>query len=149
MREFIGEIMILTACSGKENANCYIGNSKLANILQQKVIMDRQPPDFIATLKYYTAEEGGRRTPAKSGYRPQIKFDFEEMQTSGQQTFIDKEIVYPGDTVKAEIKMLSPMIFNTRLSNGMTFQFREGARVIGIGQIIEILNRELNILPKD
>jgi|SRR5579859_3358246 len=111
--------------------------------------MERKCPDFVAALKYYTTEEGGRRTPAKSGYRPQIKFDFEEMQTSGQQAFIDKEIVCPGDTVNAEITMSSPMIFKGRLSSGMAFQFREGARIIGVGQIIEILNRELNGLVED
>jgi translation elongation factor EF-Tu-like GTPase len=50
-------------------------------------------PDFIALLKYRTSADGGRQTPAFSGYRPTIKFDFAEMQTSGQQTFIDKETV--------------------------------------------------------
>jgi translation elongation factor EF-Tu-like GTPase len=106
-------------------------------------MMERRTPDFLAILKYHTSEEGGRRTPAKSGYRPQVKFDFEQMQTSGQQVFIDKEWVYPGDTVKAEITMVSPMIFTGRLVEGMVFQFREGARVIGTGHIIEILNPEL------
>jgi len=105
--------------------------------------MISRAPDFIATLRYYTTEEGGRRTPANSGYRPQIKFDFEEMQTSGQQVFIDKEVVYPGDTVKAEITMGSPSIFKGRLLEGMAFEFREGARVIGTGMVIEILNGEL------
>ncbi len=37
--------------------------------------------DFIAQLQYRTIEDGGRKMPAYSGYRPQIKFDFEEMQT--------------------------------------------------------------------
>ena len=46
-----------------------------------------------------TTEQGGRKTPAFSSYRPQVKFDFTEMQKSGQQTFIDKETVYPGDKV--------------------------------------------------
>jgi translation elongation factor EF-Tu-like GTPase len=110
--------------------------------------MVRKMPDFIATLKYYTAEEGGRRTPMKSGYRPQVKFDFEEVQTSGQQVFIDREIVYPGDAVNAEITLASPMIFKGRLSIGMVFQFREGPRIIGIGHIIEIFNRELDISHK-
>jgi hypothetical protein len=32
---------------------------------------------------------------------PQVKFDFEEMQTSGQQTFIDKEIVNPRENHKS------------------------------------------------
>jgi elongation factor Tu len=111
--------------------------------------MKRPSPDFIATLKYFTTEEGGRAAPAHSGYRPHVKFGFEEMQTSGQQVFIGKGTVCPGDTVSAEITMLSPQIFKGRLSSGMVFEFCEGAKVIGTGQIIEILNTELNIESKE
>jgi len=99
--------------------------------------------DFIAELKYLTGEQGGRHTPAHSGYRPQVKFDFTEMQTSGQQTFIDKEVVYPGDTVNAKIKIASPDYFAGDLTEGMKFEFREGATVIGTGQIKEIVNDRL------
>lgn len=111
--------------------------------------MERNSPDFIATLRYRTAEEGGRAMPAHSGYRPQIKFGFEEMQTSGQQVFIGKDTVRPGEAVTAEITMVSPHIFYGRLSCGMYFEFREGARVIGTGEIIELLNVELNIVSKE
>jgi translation elongation factor EF-Tu-like GTPase len=53
--------------------------------------METKQADFIATLTYRTTEQGGRKTAAVSGYRPQVKFDFAEMQTSGQQTFIDRK----------------------------------------------------------
>lgn len=96
--------------------------------------------DFIAELKYRTTEEGGRKTPAHSGYRPQVKFDFTEMQTSGQQIFIDKDIVYPGDTVKAKIRILSPQFYENQLTEGMMYEFREGATVIGTGKILTIIN---------
>ncbi|HYV93508.1 MAG TPA: hypothetical protein VE978_17170 [Chitinophagales bacterium] len=99
--------------------------------------------DFTAELKYRTTEEGGRKTPAHSGYRPQVKVDFTEMQTSGQQTFIDQEIVLPGETVKAKIKLLSPDFFVNSLTEGMTFEFREGSTVMGTGQILEIINDKL------
>lgn len=101
--------------------------------------------DFIAQLNFKTTESGGRQTPAFSGYRPQLKFDFEEMQTSGQQTFIDKKIVLPGDTVKAKIKILSPDYFAGRLSEGIKFEFREGDRIIGTGEIKCIINDKLEI----
>ena len=99
--------------------------------------------DFVAELQYLTTEQGGRKTPANSGYRPQVKFDFTEMQTSGQQTFIDKETVYPGDKVDAKIKILSPDYFADSLTEGMNFEFREGATVIGTGQIKYIVNDKL------
>ncbi|MBN8856556.1 MAG: hypothetical protein BGO55_24110 [Sphingobacteriales bacterium 50-39] len=111
--------------------------------------MERNSPDFVAMLKYRTAEEGGRTMPAHSGYRPQIKFGFEVMQTSGQQVFIGKDTVRPGETVTAEITMVSPHLFHGRLLCGMAFEFREGAKVIGTGEIIELLNTKLEIVSKE
>jgi len=100
--------------------------------------------DFIALLTYLTAEQGGRKTPVfNSGFRPQIKFNFSEMQTSGQQKFLDKETVFPGDTVEAEIELLSPDIFEKQLMEGMTFDFREGSKIIGTGEIKRIVNARL------
>lgn len=100
--------------------------------------------DFLAKLKFITTQEGGRKSPAKSGYRPQLKFGFSENQTSGEQTYIGRELVHPGETVYAEIRMLSPLFFSYALLKGMGFEFREGARVIGTGEIIAIINEELN-----
>lgn len=99
--------------------------------------------DFIATLTYRTTEQGGRKTPAKSGYRPQVKFDFEEMQTSGQQTFIGRELVFPGETINAEIRILAVDHFTGKLMEGMEFEFREGATIIGIGKVNRIINDAL------
>lgn len=78
-------------------------------------------------------------------YRPQIKFDFDEMQTSGEQTFIDKDTVYPGEEVKAAIRLAGVIYFRGRLAEGMLFEFLEGPRVIGTGKILEILNDTLKI----
>lgn len=101
--------------------------------------------DFIATLKYRATEEGGRETVAKSGYRPTLKFSFDKMLTSGIQTFIDNEQVYPGESVDAFIKILAVPHFQGRLEEGMEFIFTEGDRIIGTGVIKEILNKELKI----
>ena len=107
-----------------------------------KFEFDNSEADFIATLTYLTTEEGGRETPAMANYRPQIKFDFDEMQTSGQQTFIDREIVFPGETVNAEIKIIATEHFANKLKEGMTFEFSEGSTVIGTGKI-KLLKNEL------
>lgn len=101
--------------------------------------MNKQP-DFIAELQYLTTEEGGRKTPAFSGYRPQVKFAFSNNQTSGQQKFINKETVYPGDKVFAEIAIISTDFLVDKLEIGLAFDFREGSRIIGTGIITEILN---------
>ncbi|MCO6148852.1 hypothetical protein [Flavobacterium sp. NRK1] len=103
-------------------------------------------PDFKATLKYNTHEEGGRSMPALSGYRPDIKFDFDEMITCGIQTFLNKEKVYPGDIVEAVINIFSVPHFKGRLNKGMGFTFCEGPNIIGTGIIDEILNQELRTI---
>ena len=106
---------------------------------------ETQKPDFKAKLKYLSAKDGGRKTPANSGYRPQVKFPFSKMQTSGSQKFIGTDIVYPGETVLAEITILLPQFFENQIEIGMEFDFREGATIIGTGIIIEILNETLEM----
>ena len=99
--------------------------------------------DFFADLHYRTTEEGGRKTPAASGYRPHLKFPFSEEQTSGQQTFIDQEMAYPGDRLSAKIKVLWTDLLAGKLEEGTTFEFREGRRVIGSGKVTYIVNDKL------
>lgn len=102
--------------------------------------------DFNAKLKYRTTEEGGRNGYAASGYRPHIEFDnYPEYLTSGSQTFINKEKVYPGDTVDAEINIIGTEYFAKRLYIGKKFKFCEGSRIIGSGEITEVVNKELEI----
>lgn len=81
--------------------------------------------------------------PAISGYRPQVKFPFDKMQTSGQQIFIGKDVANPGDTVKAEITIISTEHFAGKLTAGLEFEFREGARIMGTGKILEVLDKAL------
>lgn len=102
--------------------------------------------DFIAYLKYRTTDEGGRETPAQSGYRPQVRFDFEKITSSGRQVFINKKWVFPGEYVEAEITLMSPQFFENKLSVGLKFEFIEGSKIIGIGKILKIKNE---ILKKD
>src|SRR5579872_1921264 len=104
--------------------------------------MNKQP-DFIAKLDYFTTEQGGRRTPALSGYFPHVRFEFIPGLVGGKQKFLDKEIVYPGDTVTVEISLLITDPFKNKLKKDLEFKFSEGSRIIGNGTILEILNDEL------
>ena len=130
-----------------ENGNQITGGEIESNVWEYfhngKFEITKGQADFIATLEYRTTDQGGRKTPAMSGYRPQVKFDFAEMQTSGQQTFIDRELVFPGDTVDAEIEIIGVDYFENTLTVGMEFEFREASTVIGTGKIKHILNERL------
>ena len=100
-------------------------------------------PDFIAKLAYLTTEEGGRMGYAASGYRPHVKFDGRKEMTSGEQLFVDKDKVFPGETVIAEIRILSPNLFEKYLFVGQQFEIGEGSKVIGHGEVLEIINQNL------
>jgi translation elongation factor EF-Tu-like GTPase len=100
-------------------------------------------PDFVAELYYHTTEQGGRRTPVWTGYRPQVKFPFSDMQTSGPQRFLNNDEVHPGDTVIAEITVISNEHFKRKLYLGLEFDFREASRIIGTGKVLQVINPEL------
>lgn len=100
--------------------------------------------DFIAELHFLTTKQGGRKDYTTSGYRPHIEFEgHPEYLTSGHQTYIDKNIVEPGDKVRAEIVIVSNKYFTNRLFKKMKFTFSEGPLIIGHGEIIEIINKKL------
>jgi hypothetical protein len=99
--------------------------------------------DFVAQLNFKKTEEGGRTHFALSGYRPQVKFNFTEMQTSGQQTYIDNKMAFPGDNLNALIKLATTEHLKGHLREGTTFEFLEGDRLIGNGRILKLKNEEL------
>lgn len=109
--------------------------------------MSQEPlkTSFTAKLTYLTTEEGGRKGYATSGYRPHVKFPFSDQVTSGQQFFIGYEMVFPGGAVDAEITLLTTKYYEGKLSPGMTFEFAEGNRVVGHGEILKVLDEKLSI----
>lgn len=136
--------MLNTFKEDHRNMDHELTNSQSSN---QKLTLKFSDTDFIATLYYKSMEEGGRKSPAKSGYRPGIKFPFSDMQTSGRQNFVDREFVMPGETVDAEIKIVSIDHFAPRLHVGLTFDFMEGEKIIGTGTIKYLINDKLKVDP--
>jgi len=101
-------------------------------------------PHFLALLTFIKSEDGGRKTPALSGYRPGIKFPFHDGFFTGVQTFIDAELAFPGDVINAEIALLNTEYFKGKIYEGLDFDFFEGSNLIGHGVIKKILNPELS-----
>lgn len=98
---------------------------------------------FLALLTYLKTEDGGRKTPAVSGYRPGIKFSFHNDLFTGAQKFIDVEFAFPGDVINAEITLLNPEYFKGKIYEGLDFGFYEGPNLIGRGIIKRILDPAL------
>lgn len=108
--------------------------------------MNTQSPtdhDFLAELRFLSAEEGGRSTPAHSGYRPDVRFSFSSFMTCGRQIYLGRDSVNPGNVVNAYIKIISVEVFKNSLQKGTEFKFLEGARIIGHGKILEVMNPDL------
>jgi elongation factor Tu len=94
---------------------------------------------FKAEVYILTKEEGGRHTPFFAGYRPQ--FFFRTTDVTGtilnlQSTEAgDVEMVMPGDNVRMEIELLTPIAMEKELR----FAIREGGRTVGAGVVTEII----------
>jgi translation elongation factor EF-Tu-like GTPase len=96
------------------------------------------PPDIEAEITFVPAEEGGRSTPAFSGYRPQFYYDGHDWDAD--QEYPDVESVLPGETVRALLRFISPDAHLGRLHPGTEFQVREGARIVARGRVTQILH---------
>lgn len=79
-------------------------------------------------------EEGGRKTPFFSGYRPQFYFRTTDV-TGAVKLLGDAEMCMPGDNVKLEVELIKPVA----LDDGSRFAIREGGRTVGSGIISKIL----------
>ncbi len=97
--------------------------------------------DILADITLLTSAEGGRATPALTGYRPQLWYD--QCGWSAIHEYIDTESVVPGETARAFLTFVSPEPHIGKLYPQQTFVLCEGSRVIGSGTIIEILNPQL------
>ena len=78
-------------------------------------------------------EEGGRHTPFFSNYRPQ--FFFRTTDVTGVITLpADKEMCMPGDNVKMDFELITPIANE----EGLRFAIREGGRTVGSGVVTAI-----------
>ncbi len=89
---------------------------------------------FNSEVYVLTKEEGGRHTPFFSGYRPQ--FYFRTTDVTGTIKLPDGvEMVMPGDNIRMEITLITPIA----MDEGLRFAIREGGRTVASGVVAKIL----------
>ena len=88
---------------------------------------------FEAEAYILTKEEGGRHTPFFTNYRPQFYFRTTDV-TGIVKLPADKEMVLPGDNVKMDVELISPIA----MDQGLRFAIREGGRTVGAGVVSAI-----------
>jgi elongation factor Tu len=90
---------------------------------------------FKAEVYVLSKEEGGRRTPFFSKYRPQ--FYLRTTDVTGEIKLPEGvEMVMPGDNVTIEVNLINTVA----MEKGLRFAIREGGRTVGAGQVTEILD---------
>jgi elongation factor Tu len=79
-------------------------------------------------------DEGGRHTPFFSGYRPQFYFRTTDV-TGAAKLLGDAEMCMPGDNVKIEVELGSPIAMDANVR----FAIREGGRTVGSGVVTKVI----------
>ena len=102
-------------------------------------------PDFEGEFHVFT---GVRTTPAFSSYRPQHEVH-ENYQTSGEHTYIGCDCVQPGETVKVEVRLITPQVYPHCLWEGRELRVLEGAKHVGNLRIKKLFNPLLNVTPEE
>jgi translation elongation factor EF-Tu-like GTPase len=105
--------------------------------------MDKSNPrrDVEAEITFLASEEGGRRTPALSGYRPQFYCDGQDFVVV-MDFFGVAEPVYPGQSATAYLSFTYPEYLVKVLYPGKDFLIREGHQVVARGRVTKILDLE-------
>ena len=89
---------------------------------------------FNSEVYVLTKEEGGRHTPFFNGYRPQ--FYFRTTDVTGVIKLPEGvEMVMPGDNIRMEITLITPI----SIEQGLRFAIREGGRTVGSGVVASII----------
>ena len=90
--------------------------------------------NFEAEVYVLSKEEGGRHTPFFSGYRPQFYFRTTDV-TGTAKLLGDAEMCMPGDNVKLEVELISPIAMDANVR----FAIREGGRTVGSGVVTKVI----------
>jgi hypothetical protein len=100
-------------------------------------------PDLEALIGALPTEDGGRRTPMLSGYRPSHDFRLSGELDDATHEYPDTGQVAPGETERAKLWLLAPDRQIERLFAGKLFTVQEGPRVVGNGRILRVINDHL------
>jgi len=102
-----------------------------------------RPPDIEAQISFLPTEQGGRRSLALSGYRPNHDFGLDGMLNDAAHEYIGCESAAPGQTVNANMWFLAPQYQEGHLHPGFKFTVQEGSRIVGHGVVTKVINTAL------
>ena len=89
---------------------------------------------FECEVYVLSKDEGGRHTPFFGNYRPQFYFRTTDV-TGSIELPKDVEMVMPGDNVKMNVELITPIA----LEEGLKFAIREGGKTVGAGVVSKVV----------
>jgi len=97
-----------------------------------------QSPAIQATITLLRTEDGGRRNPIHSGYRPQLFFESEDFECRKIE-IVPERVVHPGESAKVQITLseFAEAKLGHRLKPGIQFELHEGKSVVAVGVVTE------------
>ena len=120
-----------------DNVGCLLRGIERDDVQRGMVLAK---PASIKPLRHAAAEvyvlskeEGGRHTPFFNGYRPQFYIRTTDV-TGNVKLPEGVEMVMPGDNVRMEIELITPVA----IEEGLRFAIREGGRTVGAGVITSV-----------
>lgn len=129
---------LLDSGQAGDNVGCLLRGKKKDEVERGQVLA--APKSILPHKKFngevyvLTKEEGGRHTPFFNNYRPQ--FYMRTTDVTGTVKLPEgTEMVMPGDHVKMEIELLTPVAIEKELR----FAIREGGRTVGAGVVTEVI----------
>jgi len=120
-----------------DNVGCLLRGVEREDVYRGMVLAkpgsSKPATEFSSEVYVLSKEEGGRHTPFFSGYRPQ--FYIRTTDVTGDIKLPEGvEMVMPGDNVRMEVKLVTPVA----IEEGLRFAIREGGRTVGAGVITAV-----------
>ncbi len=134
---------ILDSGQAGDNVGCLLRGVKKDEVQRGMVLAK---PGTITPHTHFESEvyilskdEGGRHTPFFKGYRPQFYFRTTDVTgavlTLTAMDGSDAEMCMPGDNIRVEGKLITPIAMDEQLR----FAIREGGRTVGAGVVTKII----------
>ena len=120
-----------------DNVGCLLRGTKKDEVERGQVLAKpgsiKPHTKFEAEVYVLSKDEGGRHKPFFKGYRPQFYFRTTDV-TGAIELPEGIEMVMPGDSVKMNVELITPIA----MEQGLRFAIREGGRTVGAGVIAAV-----------
>lgn len=106
-------------------------------------MMSKLSYNLTAIITLFPTEQGGRKRPVYSGYRPNFGFNTQQ-HYCGEIELLNTKKLVPGGTSQVYIRLLPARTIRKNLKPDDAFVITEGAQPIGAGVIEKVEKEEIH-----